>query len=474
MPYEILIVDDERDICDSIAGVLEDEGYQTRQVFDGQEALDAVEENVPSLVVLDIWLGDPQLDGIKVLETLKAQHPALPIVMMSGHGTVETAVTATKLGAYDFVEKPFKADKLILLIQRALEASQLLRENESLKRRQIRDAVDLVGKSQSAEALRALVDRVAPTNSRVLITGPAGAGKEVIATKLHELSPRAQEPFVEVNCATLDQKNSDQALFGKEPEGDQEASIGYLEEANGGTLFLDEVLDLPLETQAKFVKALHSQSFCRLGAEQKEVRVDVRVLASTSRDIQSALAKGAFREDLYYRLNVVPIKVPPLRERQEDVEGLIAYFMDKLSVAYGRRPLKISPEALYVMQQYSWPGNVRQLRNVVEWMLIMYGEKTKVKVVTIEMLPTELSNQNDVQFLGRVSGDNSMLALSLKEARENFERSYIQAQMQISSGNVSKTAERIGMERSALHRKLKALEVEPNRTSQREKTETAV
>lgn len=471
MPYEILIVDDERDICDSIAGVLEDEGYQTRQVFDGQQALDAVAERVPSLIVLDIWLGDPQLDGIKVLEKLKAQHLALPIVMMSGHGTVETAVAATKLGAYDFVEKPFKADKLILLIQRALETSQLLRENENLKRRQNRDTVELVGNSQSAEQLRLLVEKVAPTNSRVLITGPAGAGKEVLAVKLHELSLRAQESFVEVNCATLDQKTFDQALFGVASQSGQGPSIGYLEEANGGTLFLDEVLDLPLETQAKLVKALHSQSFCRLGGDPKEVHVDVRVIASTSRDIQKALSKGTFREDLYYRLNVVPIEVPSLKNRQEDVNGLIAYFMDKLSEAYGRKPLKVSPEALYMMQQYSWPGNVRQLRNVVEWMLIMYGEKTKVKIVTIEMLPTELSDHSGAQFLGTSTSNDSVLELSLKEARDNFEKNYLQAQVQRFSGNISKTANFIRMERSALHRKLRSLEVERNKISQ---SETAV
>ena len=459
MPYEILIVDDEPYICDSIAGVLQDEGYKTRQVSNGQQALDAVLECLPSLIVLDIWLGDPQLDGIKVLEILRSQYISLPIIMMSAHGSLETAIAATKLGAYDFVEKPFKANKLILLIKRALKTFQLLRENTNLKLRQSQNTDDIVGKSQKIEQLRLLLEKVAPTNSRIFITGPKGSGKKFLSVKLHDLSLRSKEPFIRVNCFDINKNNFDKFLFGVDCHKNKRPYIGFLEEANRGTIFFDEVLGLPINTQRKLLKALHAQSFYRLGNDRKKVCINVRVISSTSYDIKNAILSGTFREDLYYRLNVVHLKSLSLQERQEDINSLIVYFIKKFSQDYGCKKLRISPEALYIMQQYSWPGNIRQLRNFVEWMLIMYSKKNKEQVITIGMLPPEFLNNSGAKFLDSSAVNDSILELSLKEARINFEKNYLKAQVQRFSGNISKTASFIGMERSALHRKLCSLKV---------------
>jgi len=372
MARDILIVDDEADIRMLIAGILRDEGHGTREAADSDAALDALATRRPGLVVLDIWLQNSRLDGLEVLNVIMREHPTVPVVVISGHGTIETAVTAIKLGAYDFVEKPFKADRLILVVERAMEAAKLRQENEELRVR-AGPETELIGNSAPINQLRQAIGKVAPTGSRVLITGPAGAGKEVVARVLHERSKRASGPFVVLNCATMNPERLELELFGCEAGIDGPGApgrTGTFERADGGTLLLDEVADMPLETQGKIVRVLQDQSFERMGGD-RHVEVDVRVIASTNRDLAKRIAEGRFREDLFYRLSVVPLHVPALSYRREDIPALIRHFMARAAEVAGLPPRRIGDDAIATLQAYDWPGNVRQLRNVIDWILIM-------------------------------------------------------------------------------------------------------
>ena len=458
MAYDILIVDDEADIRGLVSGILEDEGCETREAGDSAGALASVETRQPSLVLLDIWLQGSELDGLDILRVLKKSHPSLPVVMMSGHGTIETAVAAIKDGAYDFIEKPFETDRLILLVERAIEAARLRRENEELRLRAGAET-ELIGHSALIAQVRQAVDRVANHNSRVLITGAAGCGKEVVARMLHMRSRRSPGPFVVLNCATMNPQRFEVELFGTEGAadgGDGPRKIGTFEQAHTGTLFLDEVADMPLETQGKIVRVLQEQTFERVGSSAR-VEVDVRVVAASSHDLTAEMANGRFREDLFYRLNVVPIEVPPLRERREDIPPLAEYFMERSAEAAGRPPRRFGEDALAALQSYAWPGNVRELRNVVERLLIMAPGGSE-DALRADMLPVEIAADAPVALRWEKSGE--IMALPLREAREIFEREYLHAQVMRFDGNISRTAGFVGMERSALHRKLKSLGVQ--------------
>jgi two-component system nitrogen regulation response regulator NtrX len=457
MAHDILIVDDESDIRMLIGGILEDEGHQTRGAGDSTTALEAIHNRRPTLVILDIWLQGSKMDGLELLDAIKQQHPNLPVIVISGHGNIETAVAAIKRGAYDFIEKPFKADRLLLVVERAIEAARLRRENEELRIR-AGDPSELVGASSAINAVRQAIERVAPTGSRVLITGPAGSGKEVVARQIHVRSRRSEGPFIILNCASMRPDRMEIELFGAEPGAqgpDSPAKIGTFEQAHGGTLLLDEVADMPLETQGKIVRVLQEQTFERVGGRSR-VSVDVRVIAASNRDLAAEIAAGRFREDLYYRLNVVPIRVPALRERREDIPELTRYFMHRAATAAGMVPRAFGEDAMVALQAYDWPGNVRQLRNVVEWLLIMTpGDPTAP--IRSDMLPPEVGAIVPASLKGEYSAE--IMALPLREARELFERQYLLAQVTRFGGNISRTATFVGMERSALHRKLKSLGV---------------
>jgi two-component system, NtrC family, nitrogen regulation response regulator NtrX len=456
MAHDILVVDDEADIRMLMCGILRDEGYETREAGTCTQALAAVHSRQPTLVILDIWLQGSELDGIDILKIIRRELPGLPVVMISGHGTIETAVAAIKIGAYDFIEKPFKSDRLLLVTERAIEAARLKRENEELRLRAGGEQ-ELVGVSHAMTQLRQQVERVAPTGSRVLVTGPAGAGKEVVARVLHARSRRARGPFVAVNCATMRPERLEIELFGIETgvDGpDSPRKVGTFEQAHGGTLFLDEVADMPLETQAKIVRALQEQAFERVGGGP--VEVDVRVIASTNRDLTHEIAMDRFREDLYYRLAVVPLRVPPLRERREDIALFARHFMRRSAEAARLQEREFGEDALAALRAYEWPGNVRQLRNVVDWLLIMAPGEPK-EPIRAEMLPAEIGSlaPNVVKW----DKGGEIMTLPLRDAREVFEREYLLAQVTRFGGNISRTAAFIGMERSALHRKLKSLGV---------------
>jgi two-component system nitrogen regulation response regulator NtrX len=454
MALDILIVDDEADIRELVAGILQDEGYVTRTARDSDDALAAVAARRPSLVFLDIWLQGSRLDGLQVLETIKREHPELPVVMISGHGNIETAVAAIKQGAYDFIEKPFKADRLVLVADRALETSRLKREVKALK--QLTPST-LVGRSPSINQLRQTVEKVAPTNSRILIVGPPGAGKELVARAIHEHSGRADGPFVVINAAAMTPERMEVELFGiEQADAARERKVGALEEANGGTLFIDEIADMPRETQNKILRVLVDQTFQRVGGVNK-VSVDVRIISSTGRNIEAEIAAGRFRDDLYHRMSVVPIRVPPLAERRDDIPDLVHYFMDQISQATGLPIRIIGEDALAVLQSHDWPGNVRQLRNNVERLMILAGGDPDA-VITSSMLPQDVGSM--VPSMPNGNGGEHLMGLPLREAREVFEREYLVAQISRFGGNISRTAEFVGMERSALHRKLKALGID--------------
>jgi len=457
MAHDILIVDDEADIRALIAGILDDEGYSTREAGSSDAAIEAMGARRPSLAILDIWLQGSALDGLGILEAFKRDHPEVPVVMISGHGNIETAVQAIHQGAYDFIEKPFKSDRLLLVVERAIEAARLRRENQELRLR-AGPGGELVGNSPFVGQVRQLVDKVAPTNSRVLVTGPAGSGKEVVARLIHTRSRRAGGPFVVLNCAAMHPDRMESELFGTEHgvDGpDSPRKIGTFEQAHGGTLLLDEVADMPLETQGKIVRVLQDQTFERLGGG-KRVEVDVRVVATTNRDLQTEMAGGRFREDLYYRLNVVPVKVPPLRDRREDIPNLARHFMQLAATAAGVQPRPLGEDAMAALQAYDWPGNVRQLRNIVDWLLIMAPGDAR-ETIRAEMLPTEIGAITPAVL--RWEKSSEIMTLPLREARELFEREYLLAQVNRFAGNISRTAAFVGMERSALHRKLKLLGV---------------
>jgi len=450
MASDVLVVDDEADIRELVAGILTDEGYAVRTANDSESALAAIRARKPALLILDIWMSGGGMDGLELLDMVKALDPDLPVVMISGHGNIETAVSAIKRGAYDFLEKPFKSDRLLLVIERALEAANLRRENRRLRAQAITPE-GLIGRSVAAQQLRQMIGKLAGANSRVLISGPPGSGKETVARLIHAASPRTRNEFVAISAAGMTPERMDVELFGEEGAGGRPAKIGVFERAHAGTLYLDEVADMPRETQSRILRVLVEQRFRRVGGDS-DVQVDVRVVSSTSRDLREEIAAGRFREDLFHRLNVVPVNVPGLSERREDIPELVEYFIQRICEATGMPRRKLADDALATLQVRAWPGNLRQLRNNVERMLILASGSPN-EPITADMLPAEATVNDSPSSIGA----ERIIALPLREAREVFEREYLNAQMLRFSGNISRTAAFIGMERSALHRKLKSL-----------------
>ena len=450
MALEVLVVDDEEDIRDLVSGVLEDEGYSVRTAADSNSALEAIKDRRPSLVLLDVWLQGSRLDGLQLLQEVKRQDPSLPVLMISGHGNLDTAVAAVREGAVDFIEKPFEAGHLLHLVSRATETESLRRENASLRQQVVHEEV-LSGTSVLINTVRATLKRVAPTGSRVLITGPAGVGKEVAARTIHQWSNRGKGPFIVVSAAMMTPERVEEELFGVDSE--DTSRPGLLEQAHGGTLFLDEIADMPPTTQAKILRVLTDQSYQRVGG-QRPVKVDVRVLSATSRDLALEIAEGRFREDLFYRLNVVPVRLPPLRERREDIPELANQFLARFAAERRIPAPKLSDEAIAALQAHDWPGNVRQLRNIIERTIIL-APCERVERIEADMLPGEIIEAQG--SAGLSSQAMTIMGSPLREARESFEREYLKVQIRRFSGNISRTASFIGMERSALHRKLKAL-----------------
>jgi len=450
MAADILVVDDEADIRELVAGILSDEGYAVRTAADSDQALAEIRARKPSLLVLDIWMQGGGLDGLELLDLVKTLDGDLPVIMISGHGNIETAVSAIKRGAYEFLEKPFKSDRLLLVVERALEAANLRRENRRLRTQTI-SPEGLIGKSAPALQLRQMIGKLASANSRVLISGPPGSGKETVARLIHKDSSRAGNEFVAISAAGMTPERMDVELFGQEGDGGRPAKIGVFERAHGGTLYLDEVADMPRETQSRILRVLVDQRFRRVGGDF-DVQVDVRVISSTSRDLRDEIDGGRFREDLFHRLNVVPINVPGLAERREDIPELVDYFIQRICEATGMARRRLADDAIAALQVRAWPGNLRQLRNNVERLLILASGDPN-EAITADMLPQESTGADQSGTLGA----ERIIALPLREAREVFEREYLSAQMLRFSGNISRTAAFIGMERSALHRKLKSL-----------------
>ncbi|MFD1787294.1 sigma-54-dependent transcriptional regulator [Sphingomonas floccifaciens] len=455
MSIDILVVDDEYDIRELVAGVLEDEGYDTRLAADSDAALEAIATRRPSLVLLDVWLQGSRLDGLDLLDEIKRRDPSIPVLVISGHGNIDTAVAAIRRGASDFIEKPFEAERLLLLVERATETERLRREIASLRASVGRED-DLTGSSTAINAVRATLKRVASTGSRVLISGGAGVGKEVAARLLHGWSGRATAPFVIVSAARMTPERVEEELFGVEEGGDL-VRPGLLEQAHGGTLFLDEIADMPIATQARILRVLTDQSFTRVGGT-RVVKVDVRVVSATARDLQDEIAEGRFREDLYYRLNVVPVVIPALAERREDIPALVEHFVAHYASERRVPTPEVAPDAMVALQSYEWPGNVRQLRNVVERTIIL-APGNRIGRIDLDLLPPEVLGRGE----GEGGGSAAIMGAPLREARESFEREYLRIQIRRFSGNISRTASFIGMERSALHRKLKLLGITETR-----------
>ena len=449
---DILIVDDEEDIRELVSDILMDEGHGTRLAADADQALTAINTRPPDLIILDIWLKDSRMDGIGILKTVRRDNPVIPVIIISGHGNIELAVTAVRQGAYDFIEKPFNTDKLLVNVSRALEASRLRRENASLRRREPALSVPM-GDSSAMRNLRSQIDRVAKSNGRVLFTGPAGAGKEVCARYLHQRSARATGPFVTLSAASVAPDRMEEVFFGREYP-DRAHDAGIFEQAHGGTLYIDEVADMPLGTQSKILRVLVEQAFNRIGGSDT-VRVDVRMVSSTNKDLAAEIAEGQFRQDLFHRLAVVPIGVPGLDMRREDIPQLAGHFVKQLNRDQGLPLRHLTVEAAAALQAMSWPGHVRQLRNLVERVLILGPDAGDVE---LGELPQDMAMPVGEGALGQPL-DAALVGLPLREAREVFEREYLIAQINRFGGNISKTATFVGMERSALHRKLKSLNV---------------
>ncbi|MCF8708602.1 nitrogen assimilation response regulator NtrX [Rhizorhapis sp. SPR117] len=449
MALDILIVDDEEDIRDLVSGVLEDEGYETRTAAHSDAALGAIDARRPSLVLLDVWLQGSRLDGLELLEEIKKRDPSLPVLVISGHGNIDTAVAAIRKGAVDFIEKPFEADKLLHLVSRATETDRLRRENEDLRARVGQDD-ELTGVSSAINAVRATLRRVAGTGSRVLISGPAGVGKEVAARMLHSWSGRADAPFIIVSAARMTPDRVEEELFGIE-DGNGLVRPGLLEQAHGGTLYLDEIADMPLTTQGKILRVLTDQSFNRIGG-QRLVKVDVRVISSTAKLLSTEIEQKRFREDLFYRLNVVPLALPPLNERREDIPALVEHYVARYAADRRVRAPDIASDAMAALQACEWPGNVRQLRNIIERTMIL-APGDRISRIDLDMLPSEITGGGSHDG----AAQTAIMGSPLREARESFEREYLKIQIRRFSGNISRTATFIGMERSALHRKLKLL-----------------
>ena len=456
MPRDILIVDDEPYVRKSVAGILEDGGYAPRGAADGTAALEAIDSGPPpALVILDVWLEGSELDGMDVLETVHHTHPEVPVIMISGHGTIDTAVAAIKKGAYEFIEKPLDSDRLLLTVARALEAAELKREVAELKQ-QAGTAKELIGTSPAIKQIHMAAERAAPTDRRVFITGPAGAGKEVVARLIHSRSRRSSGPFVVANAAMMRPDRVELELFGSEGEGtgaERSRKIGTFERAHGGTLFFDEIADMPLETQGKIARVLQAHSFEREGGAQR-IEVDIRVMAATTRDMETEIKQGRFRSDLYYRLLVTPIEIPALRDRRDDIPDLARFFIRQAAESAGLLPRELGSDAIAMLQSFDWPGNVRQLRNFVEWLMIM-APTPHDRPIGADMIPTALGPATGLPQA--LSGPADMMTLPLRDARRRFERDYLNIQVARFGGNISRTAQFVGMERSALHRKLRSL-----------------
>jgi two-component system nitrogen regulation response regulator NtrX len=447
----ILIVDDERDIRELIGDILKDEGFVVRLAGNSDECMAQIAAEAPALMILDIWLKDSQMDGIDILKTVKRDNPDVPVVIISGHGNIEIAVAAIKQGAYDFIEKPFNIDQLMVVVSRAMETSRLRRENTDLRRRDVTSS-DMLGSSAAFKGLKSQLEKVTKSNGRVMLTGPAGAGKELAARFIHSNSNRASAPFVTVTSATIEPERMEDVLFGRETP-DRGVEQGLLEQAHGGVVYFDEVAEMPLGTQTKILRVLVEQQFTRVGGVDK-VRVDLRVISSTTRNLQAEIAAGRFRQELYDRLNVVPIEVPSLEDRREDIPELTTYFIDMFHKTQGLPMRKLTSEAEAMLQTMQWPGNVRQLRNVIERVLIL-GDGTGE--VDVKELPGHEPATGREE--GRLVLSGALATLPLREARELFEKEYLLTQINRFGGNISRTASFVGMERSALHRKLKSLGV---------------
>lgn len=457
MAFDILVVDDEKDIRELIAGILEDEGYSCRLASDGVQALEEMRKRQPNLVILDVWLGDGERDGIKILETIKRDHPYVPAVMISGHSTIETAVTAIKKGAYDFIEKPFKSERLLHVVDRAIESSSLKRQNDELRVKTGDSAI--IGKTNAIEQVRALIREIAEGNSRAFISGLTGTGKEMVAREIHRLSRRSNLPFTTFNCGSVHPSSIEAELFGTEIQGQSSSEprkIGLVERTHGGTLYFEEIQLLPLQIQGKVVRLLQDGTFFRMGAKDP-IKVDIRYFASTSDSLTDLVSNGNLREDLYYRFTANHIKLPSLKERASDIPILVQYFMEQIAKSRAAMPRKVSDAAFTTLQTYSWPGNINQLKNVVEWLLIMAGGDP-LEPIGVDALPPEIQNGAPLGTAWQQKSAD-IIILPLREARETFEKEYLLAQIQRFDGNISQTARFIGMERSALHRKLRALGV---------------
>ena len=466
MADEILIVDDEEDIRSLLSLTLEDEGYSTVMASNADQARSALLAQPPKLAILDIWMRDSDMDGIELLEWVKSIYPDLPILMISGHGTIETAVQAIQLGAYDFIEKPFKETRLLMMVDRALENARLAQENVELRARVDDDTnAKLMGSSGAMRAIRQSIEKIAPTHSRVLISGPSGSGKELAARAIHNQSNRSSERFVVANCARLASERVDAELFGAESLQSHRRVVGLFEQAHRGTLYFDEICDLPKETQGKIVRAVNEQRFRRVGGST-EVVVDVRVISASSRDLPNEISEGRLREDLYYRLGVVPLSMPSLADRREDIPVLAKYFTNRIAKRLGVQPIKLSDEIFAAMEGYDWPGNVRQIYNVIETLLILAPIDRK-QPVGLDLLPAEIQN---ISRHAVSSGREQMMSFPLRGAREAFEREYLETQLHRFNGNISRMATFVGMERSALHRKMKALEISAELQEEGKKT----
>lgn len=447
---DILVVDDERDIRELICDILQDEGFSTRMAANSDETMAELNKSEPGLMILDIWLKDSNMDGIDILGHVKRDNPEVPVVIISGHGNVEIAVAAIKQGAYDFIEKPFNIDQLMVVIKRAMETSRLRRENVALRRQDARSA-DMIGSSSNFRLLKSQLDKVTKSNGRVMLTGGAGTGKEVAARYIHAESNRADAPFVTVNSASIQPDHMEEVLFGRESQ-QRGVEQGLLEQAHGGVIYFDEVGDMPLGTQSKILRVLVDQSFTRVGGTAK-VRVDLRVISSTNRDLQPEIVAGRFREELYHRLNVVPIEVPALEDRREDIPELARHFIDLFNREQGMTARDLGDDAAAMLQTMTWPGNVRQLKNVIERVMILGDGTGPIEARDLPGQTEAPTTDDDVTL------SPSLTTLPLREARELFERQYLMAQINRFGGNISRTASFVGMERSALHRKLKSLGV---------------
>ncbi|PXA98923.1 sigma-54-dependent Fis family transcriptional regulator [Nostoc sp. 3335mG] len=458
MALDILIIDDEDDIRDLIAGILEDEGYETRQAHDADSGLNEIARRRPSLVFLDIWMQGSRLDGLQLLDVFQSQHPDMPVVMISGHGNVETAVSAIRRGAYDYIEKPFKIDRLLHVTQRAMEATRLRSEVAELKERSAAKGGDMVGSSPALQQVRALVEKSAPTNSRIFIAGPSGAGKGLVARLIHQRSPRSEAPFVEINASLYAPDEVPVVLFGREgrdKSGLLQVEVGALERAHGGTLYLSEVTTLPAQVQTTLLRTLVENRFNRVGGAQA-VPIDVRIISSSSQNVSALTESGEFRSDLFHRLAIVPLQLIPLRERREDIPPLVSTFIEQVCRMHNLQRMTIGDDAIAVLQAQEWPGNARQLRNSIERLLIlMKDQQPENGVITAAMLPSDIGEV--LPTVGDTDASAHLMSLPLRDAREVFERQYLLAQIERFGGNISKTAEFVGMERSALHRKIKSL-----------------